>query len=334
MSSFTRRDFVKLGAGMAAVLGVQGTAQAQELSKGSGADLAVINGRVYTVDEAFPRTDAFAVKNGRFIAVGSTADIRNLITPDTQVIDAAGMTVTPGFIDAHCHAGGISDLIHVDVDVRTIGEIKKKIAARAAETPPDYWVVGVKYDDTKVIDEKTGRYRRINRWDLDEAAPNHLVQIRHRGGHVRWYSSKAIEMAGLTSETPDPTGGRYGRDENGELTGLVEENRSAFRTVGKYKEVSRKDRQAGIKYISEKMTAAGLTSVQQAHVSAANLTALQDAYAAGEMRYRMYFFPRADEFINALKTAGIRTGFGDEWLRIGPVKYACDGSCSERTMAI
>ncbi len=334
MLSVSRRDFIKSGAGLAAVLGVQGTTLAQETSTGAAADLAVINGRVYTVDEAIPRAEAFVVKNGRFIAVGSTADIRNIITTETQVIDAEGMTVTPGFIDAHCHASGVRELLGVDLDVRTIAEIKQKLAAKGANTKPDYWVSGFKYDDTKVVDEATGRYRRINRWDLDEAVTDRPVRVTHRGGHLSWYNSKALEMAGLTKDTPEPFGGRYEKDENGELTGLVEENHGAFSDIGKHSEETRADRQAGIKHISEKMTSSGLTSVHHAGGGTDMLIALQDAYGAGEMRYRMYFFPRGQNIFNALKTAGIYTGFGDEWLRIGPVKYGCDGSCSGRTMAM
>jgi predicted amidohydrolase YtcJ len=268
--------------------------------------MVLVNGRVFTVDDAQPRAEAFAVKNGRFMAVGSTADVRNLVAQGTQVIDAEGMTVTPGFIDAHCHADGVRDLFSVDLDVRTIAEIKRRLAAKAADTPPDHWVNGFKYDDTKVRDQSTGRYRRINRWDLDEAVPNSPVRVSHRGGHIAWYNSKALGMAGIDRTVEDPFGGRFERTEDGELTGLVEERaQRMFDGVGVSEERTRADRQAGVKYISERMTAAGLTSVHQTGVSIDNLIALQDAY-----------------------------GFGDDWLKVGGIKYAADGSCSGRTMAM
>jgi predicted amidohydrolase YtcJ len=155
--------------------------------------------------------------------------------------------------------------------------------------------------------------------------------VGHRGGHTGVYNSKAFELAGVTAQTPDPAGGKFYK-ENGELTGKVAERaRGAFNRVGRREEVTRETRQAGVKFISEQMTKAGLTSVHQTGGDNDSLIALQDAYRAGEMRFRMYFLPRGAIY-GQLREAGVRTGFGDEWLRIGPVKYGADGSASERTM--
>ena len=332
MSTFSRREFLESGAAMTAALGIGATgrrvtaaATAQE-TRGPGPDMAVLNGRVFTVDDGQPRAEAFAVKNGRFIAVGSTEDIRNLVTSDTRVIDAEGMTVTPGFIDCHCHPSGVRELTGVNVNLRSIAEIKAALRRKAASTPPGYWVSGYMYDDTKLSDG-----RPVSRRDLDEAVPDYPAMVGHRGGHTGVYNSKAFELAGVTADTPDPMGGRFYR-ENGELTGKVAERaRGVFNSVGLREEITRETRQAGVKFISEQMTAAGLTSVHQTGGGATSLTTLQDAYAAGEMRFRMYFFPRGGLF-DDLKASGVRTGFGDEWLRIGAVKYGADGSASERTM--
>lgn len=164
--------------------------------------------------------------------------------------------------------------------------------------------------------------------------PDHPTRVSHRGGHIAWYNSKALELAGVTPETPDPPGGRFEHNQEGELTGLVEEQaQNVLDDVGKREERTRADRQAGIAYISQLMSAAGLTSVHKTGGGADDLIALQDACYAGEMRFRMYFFPRGSTY-EALKTAGIRSGFGDPWLRIGAVKYTSDGSCSGRTMAM
>ncbi len=329
MSPFNRRDFLKLGSLGAAALGVGGCqGSGQDTVAGGAPDLVLLNGRLYTIDEAHPRAEAFAVKHGRFIAVGSNDEVRNLVTARTEVIDAAGMTVTPGFIDAHSHPSGVRELTGVNVDLRSIAEIQQAMRRKAAETPPDYWVTGYKYDDTKLREG-----RPVSRKDLDEAVPDHPAMIGHRGGHTGVYNSKAFEIAGITAETPDPTGGKFYR-EDGELTGkVVERARRVFNNVGKTTEITRDVRQAGIKFISEQMTAAGLTSVHLTGGGSTAFTALQDAYAAGEMRFRLYFFPSGgSEMFEGLKAAGIRTGFGDEWLRIGAVKYGADGSASERTM--
>lgn len=333
MSACSRRQFLESSAALAAAIGLDpepALAVAterrarQQAASDPGPDFIVVNARVYTVDDALPRAEALAVKHGRFVAVGSTSDVRNLATRGTRVIDAAGMTVVPGFIDAHCHPSGVNELIGVNVNLNTVAEVRTALARKAATTPPGYWVSGYMYDDTKLD-------RPVTRKDLDDAVPNHPAMVGHRGGHTGVYNSKAFELAGVTAQTPDPPGGRFYR-ENGELTGKVAERaRGVFNGVGKREEVTRATRQAGVKHISEEMTKAGLTSVHQTGGDEDSLIALQDAYRAGEMRFRLYFFPRGAIY-GKLRDAGIRTGYGDEWLRIGPVKYSADGSASERTM--
>ncbi len=333
--NLSRAEFLKLsGAAAAAGLGAA-------CGAGGGAatpQLIVHNARVYTSEYSgggttMDRAQAFAVNHDKFVAVGSDADVRNLAGPGTEVVDAGGMTVVPGFIDAHCHPGGMRDLFEVNLDVRTIDDIKMAIRAAAADTRAGYWVDGFKYDDTKVTGED-GQYRRITRDDLDEATREVPVRVSHRGGHIAWYNSKAFEMAGVTDRVADPPGGRFEKDESGRLTGLVEERaQDVFDGVGSRRVYSRADFQAGVAHMSKLMTAAGITSVHQTGGNANGLRALEDAYAAGELRYRMYYFASGNSDLYAgLKAAGIHRGFGNEWLRIGAVKYGADGSASGRTM--
>lgn len=291
-------------------------------------DYVVLNARVLTVDNDHPTAQAFAVKGDRFSAVGSSDDIRNLATTSTEIIDAEGMTITPGFIDAHTHAtgAGVNELVQVNVDLRSIAEIKEALRERANNTPPGEWVRGFKYDDTKLAEG-----RPINRFDIDEVAPNNPVVVGHRGGHTGVYNSMALALAGVTSETPDPDDGKFYRDSNGVLTGLVAERaRNAFRGLIP-SDSSREQRRDGVKLISELMTRAGLTSVQQTSGGRNDMIACQDARDDGDMRFRMCLFPRGQLF-DDLVNAGIRTGFGDEVFRIGAVKFMADGSASERTM--
>jgi hypothetical protein len=287
-------------------------------------EFIVINARVYTVDDALPRAEAFAVQGGRFTAVGGNADVRNLAGATTRVIDAGMTTIVPGFIDTHSHPTGVQELTGVNVNLRTVAEVKDALRRKALSTPPGFWVSGYMYDDTKLD-------RPVTRRDLDEAVPDHPAMVGHRGGHTGVYNSVAFRMASVTASTPDPEGGRFYR-ENGELTGKAAERaRGVFNRVGEREPTTRETRQKGIAFIAQQMTAAGLTSVHKTGGGSTDLVALQDAYAAGELRFRTYFFPRGGIF-NTLVDAGIRTGFGDEWLRIGAVKYGADGSASERTM--
>ena len=329
MDRLTRGEFFGRGAALLAGLGLGGPARSGAAGgrDADPPDLVLLNARVYTVDDRRPRVEAFAVRGDRFVAVGGTEEIRNLVGPGTRVLDAGGMTVTPGFIDAHSHPawGGIEELVNVNVDLRSVTAIQRALRERARSTPPGEWVIGFKYDDTKLAEG-----RPLNRRDLDEAVPDHPVQVGHRGGHTAVYNTRAFELAGVTAETPDPDGGHFYR-EGGELTGLVAEQANAAFNRIIPSGTTREQRQRGIELISELMTAAGITSVHDAGVVPVHATAYQDAYAAGTLRFRVYMLARGAMY-EGLKEAGLRTGLGDEWLRVGPVKYGADGSASERTM--
>ena len=293
-------------------------------------DLIVINARVYTVDDRLPKAEGFAVKDGRFVAVGSTSDVRNLAPRRTEVVDAQQMTILPGFIDTHCHPSGINELYEVNANVRTVKELQQALRKKAAETPPGLWVSGHMFDDTKL--DVT-----LHRKHLDEVTREHPLVVNHRGGHTSWYNSKALELAGITRQTPDPEHGRFFRDEAGELTGrAAEEARSVLDRVGRREqftpEQSRERAKNGMVHISSLLTAAGLTSVHDAGAGRARLLAYEDAHRAGGLRHRAYLMIRGGEIVRGLKAAGIHTGFGNEWIRIGGLKYGADGSASERTM--
>ncbi|MQA92709.1 MAG: amidohydrolase family protein, partial [Gemmatimonas sp.] len=248
MKKMTRSEFLRGSAKLAAAVGLGSlpAACAEEGGEDVGTaelapDLALVNGKVYTIDDQLPEAEAFAIKNGRFVAVGSSDDIRNLVRPGTEVIDAEGMPVVPGFIDAHCHASGVSELQNVDANVPSIAELKEAMRRRAAETEPGYWVIASMYDDTKLQEG-----RPITRADLDEVVPTHPAMVGHRGGHTAVYNSEAFRLAGVTAETPQPPDGHF-YVENGELTGKVaEQARGVFRDVGMRPEVTREVRQAGV----------------------------------------------------------------------------------------
>jgi predicted amidohydrolase YtcJ len=326
MSEISRKDFLGLGtvatAGLAA-----GCAPGAAAGASVTPDVVVVNGNVLTQDDAQPRAEAFAIKGERIVAVGSTSDLQNLASVDTEVIDASEATVVPGFIDAHSHpsGAGLNELKNVNTNVGSIASIQEALRDRAQRTPPGEWIIGFMYDDTK---QEEGR--PLLRTDLDAVSTEHPIVVGHRGGHTGVYNSKAFELAGVTAETPDPFGGHFYR-ENGELTGKVAERARGVFDVPSSS--TREERAQGVAVICKKMNAAGLTSVHQAGTGSQAFTAYQDAREAGELSLRMNLFARGGAF-PALRSAGVRTGFGDEWLRVGPVKYAADGSASERTMAM
>jgi predicted amidohydrolase YtcJ len=333
----SRRKFIGLaGAGIAGLAGGPwlGSAAAAETQD---ADLVVFNAKVYTVDSRTPKVEAFAVKAGRFVAVGSTADVKTFIGKGTQTLDAKQMTIVPGFIDTHNHAPGNVLLYEVlvgnpyVVEFVTIDSIVDKLRTRARETAPGTWVEGYFFDDTKVKDN-----RQLNVHDLDKVSKDHPVAVHHRGGHTSFYNSKALEMADINKQTPNPPGGTFDRDANGELNGRVTDRaKNVFTRVGKRRtfteeQAMQRDRD-GLAYISKQFVRYGVTSV---HHEGGNLLALQQVRANGDLKHRVSYESNG-KVLEAMIAGGIETGFGDEWIRFGATsEHTVDGSFSERTMAL
>src|SRR4029453_1531350 len=300
-------------------------------------DLVVVNAKVYAMDARTPRAEGFAVKGDRFIAVGSTADVRNLAGKNTTVFDAKGMSVVPGFIDTQNHAGGEGPPNEVlvgnpfEVEFVTIRSIVGKLKAKAETLPPGQWVEGFFFNDTKVKDNPALSIR-----DLDEVSQEHPVIVRHRGGHTYFYNSKAFEMAGITRNTPNPNGGTFDKDERGELNGRVTDLASQpFPRVGiraTYTDAQRAQRERdGLAHISRQFARYGLTSV---HHEGGNLPAMQDVRARGELKHRISYETNGRSPDGMIRS-GIQSGFGEEWIKFGATaEHTVDGSFSERTMAL
>jgi predicted amidohydrolase YtcJ len=187
----------------------------------------------------------------------------------TQSYDAKQMTVLPGFIDCHNHAGGDVLLYEVlvgnpfEVEFVTIDSIVEKLRAKALKTPPGFWVEGFFFDDTKVKDN-----RQLNVRDLDQVSTEHLVCVHHRGGHTSFYNSKALELAGVNKNTPNRRGGTYDRDKDGNLTGRITDRaRDVFENVGRremFTQAQQEQRDlSGLAYISKQFVRYGLTNDQE-----------------------------------------------------------------------
>jgi|APGre2960657468_1045069.scaffolds.fasta_scaffold00822_8 hypothetical protein len=357
MSKYTRKDFLGLGALVAGSLGAKklsaleapmGSASSNPArgaplppmrQRGGGvvADTIVVNARVLTQNPAQPSAEAFAIREGRFLAVGTNADIRNLANASTKVIDAARMAVVPGFIDTHNHARGTVLLYEVlvgnpfEVEFVSIQSIIDKLKAKARTLPPDSWVEGQFHDDTKLKDK-----RPLNVKDLDQVSTEHPVVVRHRGGHTSFYNSRALALANVTKDTPNPPGGTFDRDANGELNGRVTDRATAvFGRVGLRPRLSpaeqEKRERDGIAHISKEFARYGLTSV---HHEGGDLAAIQDVRARGDLLHRVSYEAQGG-MVDTMIANGIKTGFGDEWIKFGATsEHTVDGSFSERTMAL
>ena len=195
------------------------------IAQGAYADpTLVINANVITIDMAHPAAEAFAYEFGRFIAVGTNAQILKLKGPSSQVIDLHGMTVTPGFNDAHLHPQAIFDenspyyRVWLGSDrVKTMDELVAALKRKAAITPPGGTINGYGYNDVTL-----GRHP--NRHDLDKVSTTQPVMITHGSGHITVVNSFVLNEAGITKDTPDPSGGAFDRDPDGTPNGVLRES--------------------------------------------------------------------------------------------------------------
>ncbi len=296
------------------------------------------------MDPRQPAAEAFAIRDGRFLAVGANAQIRPLAGA-AQTIDAKGGTIVPGFIDTHNHLGGTTLLYETlvgnpfEVEFVTIDSIIAKLRERAARAPAGEWVEGYFFDDTKVKDA-----RALTTHDLDQVSTTHPVAVHHRGGHTSFYNSRAFQLAGIGDQTPNPPGGRFERDAAGHLTGRVSDRAKAvFYKVGRRKTFDaaavgldgpRNPEQAeieGLAHMSKMFARYGVTTV---HHQGGGLPIVQKVRAAGKLLHRVsYELPQSE--LDQTIALGLESGFGDEWIRIGATsEHTVDGSFSERTMAM
>lgn len=186
-----------------------------------------INGTVLTFDQEGTTAEAVAVQGERIAAVGSTEQLLQLAGPETEVIDLQGKTVLPGFYEAHGHfpLSGILEVQSAPLwspprgTIRSISDLLAVLKDKAANIPAGGWVTGFGYDPSKLAEN-----RHPSRYELDQAFPDHPVWLSHNSAHMGVANSKALELAGITKDSPAPSHGVIQRDTDGELTGLIQEN--------------------------------------------------------------------------------------------------------------
>lgn len=312
----TRRAFIAAGVGTAAAAVAKWQVEP---------DMVLHNGLIWTVSDRVPEVEAIAISGGRIIAVGTSAEMLALAGTQTRKVDLGKKRVTPGFYDAHCHPvhSGVNHLREVACDKDSIEAIQGAIRERAGKTPAGKSVLGFLYDDGKTP-------QPLTRWDLDKAAPNHPVMITHRGGHTMFVNSMAFKMAGIAEGAPNPEAGQFFRDAAGKLNGRVADHAiEAFAKLSAY-EPSREDYRQGAALITKMFVAKGVTSACDADGDPLTVQAAQDARESGLLKSRLYNHIGGAS-LDSMIAAGVHTGFGDEWVRIGAVKLYADGSISERT---
>lgn len=299
---------------------------AAALSADPAADLIVTHAKIWTVDASRPEAEALAVIGDRIVDVGSSQEIAKWKGPATQVIDAGGRRILPGFNDAHVHfSSGGFDLDNIDLkNAESREQFIAMIAERAKKTPAGQWMVGGNWDDQRwnpaVLPSRD--------W-IDSVTGNTPVVLSRYDGHMVLVNTAALKIAGVTRETPDPPGGVVVHDAAGEPTGVLKD--AAMDAVySKIPPATHDQLAAAVKRALAHAASLGVTSVQDMNPSYADMAVYAELAEKGELTTRIYAAPYETGWEDQAKL-GLRRSFGTSYYRVGALKGYADGSLGSTT---
>ncbi|MCP5101610.1 MAG: amidohydrolase [Chloroflexi bacterium] len=295
-------------------------------------DLILTNGRFHTIDPINPTATAVAISQGRILAVGNDDNIKSLKGNDTEMVDLNGRTVTPGLVDAHVHFQGFAtslqrvNLIGTTSLDEALDRIRGKQSTVNNQQSTDNWIQGRGWAQDDWQDRQFPTATA-----LDTITGNHPALLRDKSGHAGWVNSRALRIAGITANTPDPAGGTIQRDSDGNPTGILFED--AIKLVQQH--IPRPT----VAEIADAMRHAqaycwrvGLTGIHDFDGRSC-FQALQQLHQNNELGLRFVKNIPVYRLEHAIGV-GLQSGFGDEWIRIGGIKIFADGALGPRTAAM
>jgi predicted amidohydrolase YtcJ len=301
------------------------------------ADLVLQGGKVVTVDSAMPEAEAVAVRGDRIVAVGATADVSDLIGPDTRVIDLEGRLLIPGFIEGHAHylSLGQSKLTLDLGQAATWDDIVAMVEAAAADAEPGDWILGRGWHQEKWDPAPEGAIEGVPPHDaLSAVSPDNPVYLTHASGHAAFVNARAMELAGIDRNYTPPEGGEVVRDARGEPTGLLRESADApvSAALNRWQErQTPEERQAQFERVvqlaGEEALSKGITSFHDAGAGFGTIDRYLDLAEAGRLPVRLYVMVRASNDELAGNLADYRMiGAADEFLTVRSIKKYMDGA--------
>lgn len=283
------------------------------------------NGNIITLTSKQPRVSAIAIRGNRVVALGGQDNIMRLANASTKLENLDGKTVVPGLTDAHIHWEWTARALQtVDLfEVPSVDEALERIAARAQTTPKGDWITGRGW-----LQELWAGAQFPTAADLDRVTPEHPAYFQAKSGHAGWANSMALKQCGITANTPDPAGGQIVRDADGNPTGILLETAMEL-IAANIPEPTTAQLADYMLEAQELALATGLTGLHDFD-NPSCLKALQVLRERGELRLRVLKQVNKGWLDHTLE-AGIRSGFGDDWLRFGSLKLFADGALGPRT---
>lgn len=301
------------------------------------ADLVLVGGKIVTVDASRPQVQALAARSGIIVALGSDADIEAFVGPDTETIDLDGRLAVPGFIEGHGHFMGIGDAKLI-LDLRQAAswaDIIAMVKDAAAEAQPGEWIRGRGWHQDKwsAPPEPAVEGFPVHA-TLSRVSPDHPVILTHASGHASFVNARALQLAGINADTPDPQGGEILHDEGGQPTGLLRETAQGLvqraRDAGTAEQQEVENRRRAELAAAECLSK-GITSFQDAGSSFATVDFLRTLVDEGNMPLRLWVMIRASNEALAENLAAYRTiGYGDDHLTVRGIKVSIDGALGSR----
>ena len=287
------------------------------------ADLVLLDGRVLTVDDQFRTVTALAIRDGRFVAVGSNEDVRAYIGNATRLVDGRGRTVIPGLIDTHVHALDVAaaESSQPFRNLRSISELQDWIRREVERRGRGAWIWTPRVFPTRL------RERRFpTRTELDAVAPHHPVVVD--AAYAFSANTAALQAAGINRNSADPPGGAIVKDSAGEPTGLL---RNVGDLLARFRPAVARVPLETLEQVHRQYLTVGITSVIERGATLEGYQTYDEMKRAGRLRVRATVtvrIPRADDpaaverFIQGLP---FRFADGDDWLKVGPLKIVADG---------
>lgn len=295
------------------------------------ADMIVVNGRVYTVDDSRPMVSAFAVKNGRVLFAGSETEVRALAGQRTRVVDVGGATVIPGMVDAHAHLAGLGvALANVNLaGSQTYEEVIARVVARAKDVKPGEWIVGRGWDQNRWPDKQFPTHEALSR-----AFPNNPVVLTRIDGHALLANAMAMRAAKITAATPDPSGGRVLRMNGNEPSGVFVDNAEGLITRAEPSS-TREQRTKQILAAIAEANRWGLVGIHDAGEPRGTIDIYESLAKQGKYNLRNYVLISDDSAdIVHYAAVGPRSDLYDGRLWVRAIKLYADGALGSRGAAL